>query len=315
MLIIRLLYVEGKAHLSGVNWIDKLIALYLYISEVYDSKLCLHCQRMSNNSEPKFTDAELLTVYCFGIMQGRFALKEIHRYCEDHLSDWFPDLPSYQAFNARLNRMTTVFPALIEDVLRIGEKTGVDFDISVLDSAPIVVANGQRSQVARVATEFCNKAKCSSKQMYYYGAKLHLLGFRRMGTLPYPEYIGLTPASHHDLTTFRAIAPLIANRRIFADKIYIDQELIARMENEQNASILTPVKKRRGQQELEAWAKLFSTAVSKVRQPIESLFNWIEERTHFQKASKVRSFEGLQIHVFGRLAAACMMLVLPAFYP
>ncbi len=49
--------------------------------------------------------------------------------------------------------------------------------------------------------------------------------------------------------------------------------------------------------------------VSKVRQPIESLFNWIHEKTNIQKASKVRSYKGLMVHIFGRLAAAMFMLV------
>jgi hypothetical protein len=49
-----------------------------------------------------------------------------------------------------------------------------------------------------------------------------------------------------------------------------------------------------------------------VRQPIESLFNWIDEKTGIQEASKVRSVEGLMVHAFGRLAAAMLLL---AFNP
>ena len=55
---------------------------------------------------------------------------------------------------------------------------------------------------------------------------------------------------------------------------------------------------------LDAADRLLSTAISRVRQPIESLFNWIEEKTHIQVASKVRSYEGLMVHVFGKIAAA-----------
>jgi hypothetical protein len=47
-----------------------------------------------------------------------------------------------------------------------------------------------------------------------------------------------------------------------------------------------------------------STAVSRLRQPIESLVNWLEEKTGIERASKVRSYNGLMVHVFGRLAAA-----------
>ncbi len=67
---------------------------------------------------------------------------------------------------------------------------------------------------------------------------------------------------------------------------------------------MTPVKKPKGQTPLDAADAWLSRAVSRVRQPIESLFNWIEEKTGIEMASKVRSSQGLLVHVFGRLAAA-----------
>lgn len=78
--------------------------------------------------------------------------------------------------------------------------------------------------------------------------------------------------------------------------------------------MLTPIKAIKNQPDcLKKWDKayndLFSTAVSKVRQPIESLFNWLIEKTDIQKASKVRSTQGLLVYVFGRIAAAYMFLI------
>ena len=54
--------------------------------------------------------------------------------------------------------------------------------------------------------------------------------------------------------------------------------------------------------------QLLSTSVSRVRQPTPSLFNWIQEKTHIQVASKVRSSKGLMVHIFGKLAAALFLL-------
>jgi len=51
-------------------------------------------------------------------------------------------------------------------------------------------------------------------------------------------------------------------------------------------------------------------AVSRIRQPIESLFSWIDAKTGIQCASKVRSYQGLVVHVFGRLAGAMLILAL-----
>jgi len=54
---------------------------------------------------------------------------------------------------------------------------------------------------------------------------------------------------------------------------------------------------------------LCSRAVSRIRQPIESLINWIIEKIDIQRASKVRSTKGLLVHVFGRIAAAFIFLI------
>ncbi len=58
-----------------------------------------------------------------------------------------------------------------------------------------------------------------------------------------------------------------------------------------------------------AYNDLFSRAVSTVRQPIESLFNWLIEKIDFQRASKVRFTKDLIVHVFGRIAAAYIYLI------
>ena len=54
---------------------------------------------------------------------------------------------------------------------------------------------------------------------------------------------------------------------------------------------------------------LFSVAVSRIRQPIESLFNWLIQKTDIQRASKVRSTKGLLVHIFGKIASAFINLI------
>jgi recombinational DNA repair protein (RecF pathway) len=47
-----------------------------------------------------------------------------------------------------------------------------------------------------------------------------------------------------------------------------------------------------------------------MRQPNEFLFSWINEKTGIQQASKVRSYQGLLVYAFGRLAAAVLLLAI-----
>lgn len=86
------------------------------------------------------------------------------------------------------------------------------------------------------------------------------------------------------------------------DKAY--QKAMAPMFTEEGVTLYTPVKKKKGQEFLDSADKLLSASISSLRQPIESLFNWIEEKTHIQIASKVRSLKGLMGHIYGRLLAA-----------
>jgi len=45
------------------EFILKLIELYCYVSAIYDSRIAYSVQCFSNNSLPKFTDEEIITIY------------------------------------------------------------------------------------------------------------------------------------------------------------------------------------------------------------------------------------------------------------
>ena len=173
---------------------------------------------------------------------------------------------------------------------------------------PIVMAGAKRSGTALVAPEIADKGYCSSKNMWYYGVKLHMLTIARAFCMPVPEYIGVSQGSANDLTILRSILPNLQDTDLYGDKIYADQALVEQLETEQNVHLYTPIKKAKGQERLPLIDQVCSTHVSKIRQPIESLFNWIEAKTGIQTASKVRSYKGLMVHVFGKLAAAMFLL-------
>jgi hypothetical protein len=125
-----------------------------------------------------------------------------------------------------------------------------------------------------------------------------MVGSRQTGTLPTPNCIGVTGASDHDGKIFDQIRPYLHNNEVYGDKAYQRPDAME-VRHAQNLTVLTPVKKQKGQRYLEPQDQWLSTAVSRVRQPIEALFAWIEEKTGIECASKVRSYNGLMVHVFG----------------
>jgi len=231
-----------------MDWQIRLIVTYLFINKAFENELQYYCQRMSNGPSPKFTDEEVIVIFLWGIMQNHTKIKDIYNYTNNHLRDWFPDLPSYEAYIMRLNRLEDVFIPLIEEIQNNFPNNYLK-NIRLIDSMPIIMAQEKRSSKAKVAPNLANKGYCGSKGCYYYGVKIHILGFKRSGTLPLPEYIGLTPASNHDLSIFKQITPYIQDSEIYADKAYIDS-LEREILNQQNTEIYTPVKKKKGQENL-----------------------------------------------------------------
>ena len=292
----------------------KLVEIYLFICERYDEDLKFSCQRFSNNNKPELTDQEIMTIYLYTMHEEqRFKVKQIHKFANEYLRDWFPGLGSYAAFNNRLNRLSEAFRQLITPLLEEYRPEDCYFDQSLLDSMPIITCSGRRTP--KVATEIVDKGICASKGMYYHGLKLHALAFRRANKLPFPEQLLITPASISDLDVFKNAWSDIDNRCFWGDKIYYNKQYFADLEKEKSSVMLTPIKAIKGQtiqekQRNKAADDLFSRAVSKVRQPIEGFFNWLIEKTDFQKASKVRSTKGLLVHVFGKMAAAFVSLIL-----
>ena len=186
----------------------------LYSSAARDSAI---------NSNPEFTDEEVLTVYLFcGYCQRYFGINEIHTFAKEYLSSWFPKLPSYQTFNARLNMLSEAFRLLVEIMIQSFRPKDCDSLVSIVDSMPIVTCKGKNRE-GKVATEITSKGYCSTKNMYYYGLKLHMVGQRREGTIPFPEMMAITSASENDLTVFKCeCVPYLSGKTVFADKIYSD---------------------------------------------------------------------------------------------
>lgn len=243
----------------------------------------------------------------------KLTIKQIHSHIKKYWLEWFPDLPGYQQFSKRLNRLSCVFPILLIDVLAKADLDEVDLGTSLGDAMPIVLAQRSRSYQAKVAPQLCDQGYCATKKLIYYGVKLHTLSFRKEGSLPLPEYLQITPASQHDLTAMRQIFPQLSQRQLFLDKAYCDEPLAKELMQQAQVALYTPRKKKKNEQDIGADGRLLSTAVSRVRQPIESLFSWINQKTAIQDGSKIRSLQGLLVHVFARLTAAMILLCLPIF--
>ena len=290
-------------------WQTNLIRLYCAVSD-HHSTIEAGMQRLSNNFCPQFSDEECITVYLWGISQRRFEQKTIYQYTKNHLLDWFPKLPSYQAFSDRLNRLAPVFQSLSEIWLNVIGVDLYEYKDYIVDSCPIILAKGPRSGHAKVAKELCEKTYNSSRKEWYYGMKLHAIVARNPGHLPVPLSLMASGAAQHDLPAAKQILEdnlFLTQGRLLGDKAYADAAWSELLKNNHAIELLTPRRKRRD--DVLVSSDTFSTFVSSLRQPVECFFNWLNRLTNIQSASFVRSLSGLLLHIFGRIAAALAALI------
>jgi hypothetical protein len=286
---------------------NQVIQIYLLVCQLYDSHSSLKYQRDSN-FKPVFTDEEIITIYLFGQLNEKFNHRQIHQFIREYWSDWFPALPSYQAFNRRLNQLADnfqlLFAHLLQTVNRNRPVRSLDY---LIDSLPVMLAVGTRAKRGRVASEIAKTGFCATKQINFHGVRLHSINHRQAGALPTPARLWLREGNVHDLAALREIADeLPSGINLFGDKAYADAQFKADLKTRE-IQLLTPVKKSK-KKPVTKWQKRFNKTVSNFRQPIESFFKWLIDKTDIQRASQVRSTDGLIIHCLGKLTFALFLL-------
>ena len=296
-----------------MDWETELITLYFLVLQNSD-KIFSNCMRMSANSEPEFTDAELMTIYLYCTKEGYSKKSQMHKYVKKHLLSWFPKLPSYQAFNDRLNKLSSAFESLSNELLAALPSVEWLYEgrkkESVTDSMPIMLAKGNGCESAKIAREIADKGFCSTKNLWYHGFKLHLLGWVIPHKMPRPAAIVLSAASENDGTIFfEQMAPLNPNLITYADKAYDQPKNITHVKEQFEVELIPIHKRQKGEPPLDAFHRYFNTMVSKIRQPVEVAFNWLIEHTDIQNAAKCRSTKGALLHVFGKIATALCIYI------
>ena len=286
---------------------NQLIQIYLLVCDIYHNQCSLKYQRLSN-FKPLFSDEEVIAIYLFGQLNGKFKHRQIYDFIQDYWADWFPRLPSYQAFNRRLNLLEDNLQSLFAYLLQHLNSKQTNFRQDYLiDSMPIMLAQGVRSKRAKVALEIAKTGFSAIKQTHFHGVRLHLIANKQSRQLPIPSQVWLKEGNVHDLVALKEIrAELPSGINLFGDKAYSDESFKTELK-EQQIQLFTPLKKPK-KAELTKEQKRYCKIVSKIRQPIESFFKWLIDKTDIQRASQVRSTEGLIIHCLGKLTFALFLL-------
>lgn len=203
--------------------------------------------------------------------------------------------------------MESSFQIINRELLELLTITQADERDYLIDSMPVMLARGNFARHGKVARDVASNGYCAAKKMRFYGVRLHLIATRRTSRLPKPALFWFQEASVHDLTSFKEQEISVSGATLFADKAYCDLALKKQLK-EQNTELFVPRKKPKGKDQTDS-DKHYSRLVSRFRQPIESFFKWLNDKTQIQRAGFVRSTDGLLLHCFGKLSFALLLLV------
>lgn len=154
----------------------------------------------------------------FGVIDGYKTVKNIYKYADRHLRDWFPKLPSYVDYIQPSNKVSDIFPAFIEEI-QSGNNVNPNAAM-LIDSFPVTLAKQRSRFNAKVALQIASSGYCSTKKLYFYGVKVHIAGRYHKGTMPEPEYIGMYGAADHDGKVFGQVRSEMQGENVFGEKAY-----------------------------------------------------------------------------------------------
>ena len=102
-----------------------------------------------------------------------------------------------------LNNLNQLFPEFSNFLLQNNKfklYSNLSQPFILIDSLPIVLAKGFRAHKCNTAKDISSLGFCSSKDLFYFGLKLHLTALFQNNKLATPISLKVTRAGTHDLT-------------------------------------------------------------------------------------------------------------------
>lgn len=253
---------------------DQMLLVYLFVADFLDAHPNLANWRRSNNKEPEFTDAEVITI---GLLQGCLgvaSLKQTYRLVANNWRDAFPKLPSYARWIARLHQLSFLMAHLWWEALQHHKMPGC---LYLVDSKPIPVCKEIRHgrvRLLRLEGAYFGKNSVG----WFFGFKLHLL-VHHSGVI-LAAMLTAANCSDKDADVLQELLSFAAGGAVLSDLGYRDNDLVAFLEAEYGLVLINPsqVGEKRG-------------LISGLRERIETSFSSLWHR--FVDRVFSRSFPGL----------------------
>ena len=210
---------------------EQMTNIYVFVDDYLKAHPELAEWRSSNNREPDFSDAEVITI---GLMQSCLAvatLKKAYQHIEENYHSAFPRLCSYKQWIARLHKLSDIIGHMVE-AARLAD--GLNYSVYLLDSKPVALCKTVRHGTVRLLREDGAYFAKSSKG-WFFGFKLHTL-FNIEGRI-----LGavLSPANLHDREPALPLALHTDGGIAFGDQAFGGQQTVDDLANEADLLLIT----------------------------------------------------------------------------
>jgi transposase len=177
----------------------QLTEIYCFVDEFLKTHPTHAAWRRSNNREPAFTDAEVITIAASQGCFGCATLKKTYELIAENHASAFPLLVSYKRFIARLHNLTEVVGHLIAACFLFGQRR-----LYILDSKPLPLCKWIRNGRVRLLRE---DGACFGKASigWFFGFKLHTI----IDIEGHILYAILLPANRQDRFAAEALASMV----------------------------------------------------------------------------------------------------------
>lgn len=256
------------------------------------------CQQISPmlrrpGPQPQCSDSELITMTLVGECKGWDLETDLLSNFKEH-QDLFPIIPSQSRFNRRRRNLMPTFN-LIRRLILLGLDVAQEKQC-VIDSLPIPVVKFHLvpSSTGDWPAYQADFGKASSKQMTFFGYKLHLLVTVGGVILDFE----LAPASATDLEVGFELLAEHTDLKVIGDKAYISAEKAAELWRYNRIKLQTLPRKNQKQQLSPATRRL----VNSIRQIIETVNGQLNEQFHIE-TNHAHTFWGLCTRLYAKLTA------------
>ena len=261
-----------------------------FASELKNRPLLEDSKVKRRHRKGKITDSEMMSIYLlFHFGQFTNFKSFYNQYVCVHLKDLFPDLISYERFNARQERI--LLPLMLYLKYRgLGKSRGINY----IDSTLLRVCHVKREKQHRVFKGIAEKGK--STMGWFFGFKLHLIINDRGELLSF--YLTKGNVDDRNIDVMTAMTKDVFGK-LFGDKGYISKAL-SELLFQDGIQLITKVRKNMKKQNLSD----VDAILLRKRALVESVNDELKNICKIEH-TRHRSVKGFLVNLVAGLTAYC----------